>query len=76
MKQERINIRVSELEKEQIKKEAEKMQMSVSEYLLYLFRKEPKNQNLNTRILLYASYAHLCVEYTQSIRKLYAVYTH
>lgn len=43
MKQERINIRVSELEKEQIKKEAEKMQMSVSEYLLYLFRKEPKN---------------------------------
>lgn len=43
MKQERINIRVSELEKEQIKKEAAKLQMSVSEYLLYLFRKEPKN---------------------------------
>lgn len=43
MKQERIYIRVSELEKEQIKKEADKMQMSVSEYLLYLFRKEPKN---------------------------------
>lgn len=43
MKQEKINIRVSELEKEQIKKEAEKLQMSVSEYLLYLFRKEPKN---------------------------------
>lgn len=43
MKQERINIRVSELEKEQIKKEAEKMQMTISEYLLYLFRKEPKN---------------------------------
>ena len=68
MKQERIYIRVSELEKEQIKKEAEKMQMSVSEYLLYLFRKEPKNQNLNTKILVsmfentiilfYASYTH------------------
>lgn len=43
MKQERINIRVSELEKEMIKEQAEKMQMTISEYLLYLFRKEPKN---------------------------------
>ena len=43
MKQERINIRVSELEKEMIKEQAKKMQMTISEYLLYLFRKEPKN---------------------------------
>lgn len=52
MKQERIYIRVSELEKQAIKDAADKMQMTVSEYLLYLFRKEPKNQNLNTKILV------------------------
>ena len=73
MKQERIYIRVSELEKQAIKDAADKMQMTVSEYLLYLFRKEPKNQILdtkfllskilNTRILLYAELAQLCVEY-------------
>jgi len=43
MKTENIIIRVSELEKQKIKAEAEKQQMSMSEYLLYLFRKEPKN---------------------------------
>ena len=43
MKQERIYIRVSELEKQAIKDAADKMEMTVSEYLLYLFRKEPKN---------------------------------
>ena len=43
MKQERIYIRVSELEKQLIKEQAEKMQMTVSEYLIYLFRKEPKH---------------------------------
>jgi hypothetical protein len=43
MKTEQIIIRVSELEKQKIKAEAEKQQMSMSEYLLYLFRKEPKN---------------------------------
>ena len=43
MKTENIIIRVSELEKQKIKAEAEKQQMSMSEYLLYIFRKEPKN---------------------------------
>lgn len=42
MKKEQLQIRVSEMEKEQIKAQAEKHQMSMSEYLLYLFRKEPK----------------------------------
>ena len=42
MKKEYIQIRVSELEKKQIKEQAEKNQMTMSEYLLYLFRKEPK----------------------------------
>lgn len=43
MKNTNIIIRVSEREKEEIKKQAEALQMSVSEYLLYLHRKEPKN---------------------------------
>ena len=73
MKKSRIELRVSDLEKEQIKKEAQKMQMSVSEYLLYLFRKEPKHQNQNTRILLYAKLTHLCVEHTQNMRRVYAL---
>ena len=42
MKTENIVIRVSELEKGKIKEAADKMQMSMSEYILYLFRKEPK----------------------------------
>ena len=48
MKQERIYIRVSELEKQAIKDAADKMQMTVSEYLLYLFRKEPKKTHKAT----------------------------
>jgi len=43
LKSTNIIIRVSEREKEEIKKTAESLQMSVSEYLLYLHRKEPKN---------------------------------
>lgn len=42
MKTTNLMIRVSELEKQAIKEAAEKMQMSMSEYMLYLFRKEPK----------------------------------
>ena len=41
LKNSNIIIRVSEREKEEIKKKAESLQMSVSEYLLYLHRKEP-----------------------------------
>jgi len=40
MKTENIIIRVSPLEKEKIKKDAEKQQMTVSEYIIYLCRKE------------------------------------
>ncbi len=40
MKKENIIIRVSELEKQKIKEEAAKQQMSMSEYILYLCRKE------------------------------------
>ena len=41
LKNSNIIIRVSDREKEEIKKKAESLQMSVSEYLLYLHRKEP-----------------------------------
>ena len=40
MKKENIIIRVSELEKQKIKEEAAKLQMSMSEYILYLCRRE------------------------------------
>ena len=53
MKTTNIIIRVSDLEKEKIKEQAEKNQMSMSEYMLYLFRKEPKIQYLNTKILVF-----------------------
>ncbi len=43
MKKTNIIIRVSEREKEEIRTKAEEMQMTMSEYILYLFRKEPKN---------------------------------
>jgi len=43
MKTENIIIRVSPLEKEKIKKDAEKQQMTVSEYIIYLCRKERGN---------------------------------
>lgn len=42
MKTSNIIIRVSDLEKQKIKEAAEKKQMSMSEYILYLFRKEPQ----------------------------------
>lgn len=42
MKTTNLIIRVSDLEKQQIKDAADKLQMSMSEYMLYLFRKEPK----------------------------------
>lgn len=38
MKNAEIKIRISELEKEKIKKRAEEMQMSMSEYILYCIR--------------------------------------
>lgn len=42
MKSTNIIIRVSDLEKQKIKEAADKLQMSMSEYILYLFRKEPQ----------------------------------
>lgn len=40
MKSTNIIIRVSELEKQKIKEAAEKMQMSMSEWIIYCCRKE------------------------------------
>lgn len=82
MKTTNIIIRVSDLEKEKIKEQAEKNQMSMSEYMLYLFRKEPKIQNLNTKFQYLCSkkqefcYTQSLRIYAQSIRILYAEYTH
>ena len=53
------------------------MQMSVSEYLLYLFRKEPKNQNLNTKILVskFKKYKNFVIRNVYAfMRRAYAQY--
>ena len=40
MKQSAITIRISERDKEELRKQAEEMQMTMSQYVLYLVHKE------------------------------------
>lgn len=55
MKTSNIIIRVSDLEKQKIKEAADKLQMSMSEYILYLFRKEPQKWGSKFLRIFYAS---------------------
>ena len=44
MKQTSITIRISERDKEELKRQAESHQMTMSEYILYLIHREEKKE--------------------------------
>ncbi len=49
MKKTNLIIRISERDKEQIRQQAEKMQMSMSEYILYLVHREETYNSVNDK---------------------------